>query len=327
MADDPSAARPIPAAGGSTFASRRAAVRDEQDRLEDLLQVLVGSVDRASADQQFRTVLFSMQGFARFSLINGLFVKVQAPFATNVRGRKQWERLNRTVRSDAKPIWIVAPSSPQSPFPGVGVQVFDVSQTDGPPLPSLDITYGGDVGCVASLTKAAKRLGIELEERRSLGGTATGVTMGQALGGKVLIRSDLAPHERARVLAHEYAHDLLHFRPEQRGKRGELPGDPALRETEADATAFLVLGEVGIEYNCPTYILWMGGSSAMLMRSFKRICAAARAILAAMDMRTLTSPMPRLTQRGEASMWTFAPTSVLDRLLGKRRKRRRSGRA
>jgi hypothetical protein len=38
----------------------------------------------------------------------------------------------------------------------------------------------------------------------------------------------------------------------------------------------------------------MGGSPAMLLRSFKRICAAARAILAAMDGRKLSSPMPRL---------------------------------
>jgi antirestriction protein ArdC len=94
----------------------------------------------------------------------------------------------------------------------------------------------------------------------------------------------LPGRERAAVLAHELAHEILHQAERRRAAELKRPGPArtrAERETEADATAYVVLAVLGIPSKAPTYIAWQGGTGLAVLRSMTRVQRAARAILLA----------------------------------------------
>lgn len=66
-------------------------------------------------------------------------------------------------------------------------------------------------------------------------------------------------------------------------KRPPKPRSAAVEETEADATAFVVLSALGLEAPSPTYIAWQGGTGAQVLLSMGRTQRAARRILAAAE--------------------------------------------
>ena len=66
-------------------------------------------------------------------------------------------------------------------------------------------------------------------------------------------------------------------------KRPPKPRSAAVEETEADATAFVVLSALALEAPSPTYIAWQGGTGAQVLLSMGRTQRAARRILAAAE--------------------------------------------
>jgi hypothetical protein len=62
------------------------------------------------------------------------------------------------------------------------------------------------------------------------------------------------------------------------------------KETEADATAYVILRVLGLPSTAPAYIAWHRGSGAMIGASMGRIQRAARRILEAAEIDPLGSP-------------------------------------
>lgn len=90
--------------------------------------------------------------------------------------------------------------------------------------------------------------------------------------------------ERVRWLAHELAHEVLHQAERTRAEALRRPPRErthAERETEAEATAYVVLTALGIAPRSPTYIAWQGGTGEQVLRSLGRVQRAAREILVA----------------------------------------------
>lgn len=63
---------------------------------------------------------------------------------------------------------------------------------------------------------------------------------GYSLPGRITILESLTPADTAAVLVHEFANELLHQRGEDR------PTSKVVRETEAEAVAFIVGTAIGI---------------------------------------------------------------------------------
>jgi hypothetical protein len=79
------------------------------------------------------------------------------------------------------------------------------------------------------------------------------------------------------VLAHEATHEILH-----RDKKG-TPKDKKVRETEAEAVAFVVCHGIGLDVNSASsdYIQLYNGDKETLMESLGRIQKTASEILEA----------------------------------------------
>lgn len=158
------------------------------------LDQLASGVDDAQWSEQFQQWLDIQAQFQEYSPNNTLLLSAQMPEATQVAGYNTWrEEFDRPVQEGESAIWIWAPitaakcpdcgnspsyhdstdceyddTPPEEWSTGVvafkPVPVFDVSQTDGDPLPELDTTTHGDPGDLLERVRAvAVERGISFE--------------------------------------------------------------------------------------------------------------------------------------------------------------------
>lgn len=232
--------------------------------------------------------LSTLAKFHKYSFGNVMLILSQKPDATHVAGFTTWKQMGRFVNKGEKGIVIIAPmvfrktdddapETQQQAKPIMrfrGVYIFDVSQTDGQPLPEPS-RINGDPGVHVGRIKAfvAER-GIQLDND-DLPGSADGVSR----GGRISIRPGLEPAHEFAVIVHELAHELLH--------RGEnRPQSKTVRETEAEAVAFVVSQAIGLDASSAArdYIQIYDGKTETLAQSLDRIQHVAAEIIAALNL-------------------------------------------
>jgi len=149
--------------------------RDDMQRtIETWISELIGSVDEARSSEQFQEWLRVQSQFHSYSSRNTLLITLQCPAATHVAGYHTWRtEFDRYVKKGEQAIWIWAPiitkqcpkcknapsyhskidceytkTKPEDWSRGlVGFKptsVFDISQTNGKPLASLETEATGD---------------------------------------------------------------------------------------------------------------------------------------------------------------------------------------
>src|SRR5271157_4244338 len=218
---------------------------------ENALNQLMAALESGQSEA-LKLFLAVMSRFRRYSWGNCLMIYSQRPNATYVAGFRAWLRLGRYVRKGEKGIVILAPmvgrkksASEQLSedeetrlFGFRAAHVFDLSQTEGDPLPEF-ATVTGDPGDLTDKLKSfVAHKGIELEYSEAIR-PANGVSS----GGKITLAAGLTAAEEFSVLVHETAHELLH-----RGDR-RASTTHTVRETEAEAVAFVVNTAIGLDTN------------------------------------------------------------------------------
>jgi hypothetical protein len=166
------------------------------------------------------------------------------------------------------------------------VHVFDISQTDGPPLPTqpLPELLDGQApeGLLEALTVQVTNAGYRLRFEElsvphpGLAG-ANGVT--DYLTRTVTVRPDLSPAQTVKTLAHELGHILLHS-PDQRPVG--LAREQA--EVEAESVAYVIGAAHGLDtssYTIPYVTGWAGADVDLVRLSAERVLSTARQVLAA----------------------------------------------
>jgi len=150
--------------------------------------------------------------------------------------------------------------------------VFDVADTEGDELPAFATVSGDPQHYTERLTEFVAANGIKLEYCTSIA-PAKGVSQ----GGSIVLLPGMSPAETFSVLAHECAHELLH-----RGTR-RAKTTTTIRETEAEAVAFVVCHAVGLETGTAAsdYIQLWRGDKATLSESLQFIQFTAVQVLTA----------------------------------------------
>ncbi|MFT3686413.1 MAG: ArdC-like ssDNA-binding domain-containing protein [Phycisphaerales bacterium] len=261
---------------------------DAKKIADNALEQLAASL-KAGKSEQLTRYLAAMGRFHRYSFGNILLIACQRPDASHVAGFTTWKSFNRFVKKGEKGIVILAPMSikPKDEQPESreqpaeqakkpilrfrAVHVFDIAQTDGDPLPEHAAVSGDPAQHLDRLKAHTAELGIELAYEQMTGGT-----YGMSQGKRIVIREGLPAAEEFAVLAHELAHELLH--------RGEdRPESKTVRETEAEAVAFVVCQAVGLNTGTTAsdYIQLYRGNSETLAASLERIQRTAAGIIAA----------------------------------------------
>lgn len=248
-----------------------------RDSLRSHLARLASEVDSTRRNAGFHEAVRAMAMFWRYSPFNQFAIRIQRPDATLVAGRRTWEVLGRKVKPGERAIAVLAAT--RRSFGYVGVPVFDVRQTRGRKAPVLAATRRGRSRHVRTLERAAATLGIQVAYVAQRAGVAA-----TSHGDRVEVDPTLPGRERVRCLAHELAHEVLHQAERARALARKRPApilSHAQRETEAEATAYVVLAALGLEPPSPAYIAWQGGTGETVLRSLGRVQRAARRILEA----------------------------------------------
>lgn len=200
--------------------------------------------------------------FYSYSFNNALLIYLQRPDASLVAGYKRWQGLGRQVRKGEQSIAILAPivrrDEDEDEKQVVGfrtARVFDISQTDGEPLPEVPqpvlLTDDGEA-VRAALTRAealAVARGFPVVYQELQGAALGSFSVTKRV---IKVRADLPPLQTLKTLVHELAHGLMHADP----KAGE---QRHLIELEAESCAFLVLHELGLDtsrYTFPYLANW-----------------------------------------------------------------------
>jgi len=251
---------------------------------ESAISQLMGALERGESDA-LKTYLSAMSRFHRYSWGNVLMICSQRPGATHVAGFHTWLKMRRYVRKGEKGIVILAPmvgrkktddtltEDDQTRLFGFrAAHVFDVSQTDGEPLPEFATIKGDPKDCTERLERFVTSLSIALDYDSGIA-----PAKGLSSGGKITLLPDLLAAERFATLVHETAHELLH-----RGDR-RTQTTRTVRETEAEAVAFVVCEAVGLDTNTASadYIRLYSGDKATVAESLHIIQATAAVILTA----------------------------------------------
>ena len=220
--------------------------------------------------------------FHRYSAGNSLLIWSQKPSATHVAGFHTWKRMGRSVKKGEKGITILAPiirkqtetveeDEKEHIYGFRTAYVFDVAQTQGKDLPEFASVTGNCGSHLKRLKKAIVKSGIRLEYSEAIG-----PAFGLSHGGKITIKKGLAKAEEFSVLVHEFAHELLHHKGND--------GTKTVRETEAEAVAYVVCQAAGLETSTASndYIQLNNGGKETLLESLERIQQAAHEILTCM---------------------------------------------
>jgi hypothetical protein len=255
------------------------------------VQSLIEQLEAGHSDA-LTAYLNAMSRFHRYSLGNVLEIARQRPDATNVAGFWKWKELGRFVKKGEKGIRILAPIigvrrkkdeeaekdiTKQNTAVVVGFRsayVFDVSQTEGAELPELR-EISGDVGENRDrLIAFIERQGIELVFTERIA-----PALGMSYGGRIAILPGQSKAEEFSTLVHELAHEMLH-KAERRTATTKT-----VRETEAEAIAFVIGNAVGLETGTASadYIQLYHGNASLLAESLEVIQQTSAVILAALE--------------------------------------------
>lgn len=259
------------------------------DSIEQSIKALAVMTDEAKKSETFKTWLQSISRFHHYSFNNQFLILLQRSSATRVAGFHTWKSMGRNVKKGAKGIAILAPcvSKVTTTDTKTGeektamrlrgfrdVYVFDVADTEGKELPEL--TYrakeGGEV-VLPKLENAARKLEIAFEYKAD-----TGAARGWSEGGKIVVRDTMTATEKCGTLAHEIAHEILHW---QGNRRDQLTREQ--RELEAEATSYAVLYHLGIEQPSSMYLASWSADADSITASLNTISEAVHTILAATE--------------------------------------------
>ncbi len=235
--------------------------------------------------------LRTMARFHNYSFGNILQIARQCPTATRVAGYGAWKQLGRFVKRGEKGIQILAPvtgfrrkkddtdevSEGKRQPVLIGFRtafVFDYEQTEGVDLPELNHAITGDVGgnrdrLLAFLSH--QNIALEFNERIA-------PALGVSYGGKIALLPGQSKAQEFTTLVHETAHELLH-----KAERRTFT-TATVRETEAEAVAFIVGQAVGLEMGSASsdYIQLYHGNASLLAESLEVIQRTASIILRAL---------------------------------------------
>lgn len=238
--------------------------------------------------------LGAMARFHRYSFNNVMLIYTQREDASHVAGFHAWRKLNRFVRKGEKGILILAPmifkhaetesakaDEEKTILRFKAAYVFDLAQTDGEPLPEFASVHGDPADHLERLKQFVAGRGISLEYSESIA-PARGVSR----GGSIALLPGLSPADEFSVLSHEIAHEMLH-----RGER-RTSTSKTVRETEAEAVAFVVCQSIGLETGTAAsdYIQLYSGDRATLAASLEFIQHTACEIIAVLRPQAEVQP-------------------------------------
>lgn len=274
--------------------------RTEKQKVQEITDKLEEGLKELFESEKYKTYLSTMSKFHNYSFNNTLLIAMQKPEATLVAGYKAWQKnFERHVNKGEKAIRILAPAPykikeerdkldpvtgemmfdengmPQKEQVEVtipafrAVSVFDVSQTDGKPIPELEAqellsTVEGYEDFVQALMNVAPvPIGFE-----DIPGDSKGYFHTEEK--RIAVQENMSESQTLKTMVHEVAHFMLHNKEINRDDLIEEPAkDRNTKEVEAESVAYTVCQHFGIDTSDYSFGYIAGWSSGKDMKELK----------------------------------------------------------
>ena len=246
----------------------------ENKYLDELTQKMLSGVQEVFQSGRIREYFKAMSKLHTYSYRNSILIFSACPNATHVAGYKTWLSLNRHVKKDEKAIRIFAPykttiKGPESDQSDEkvkeeqkeitiikfrAVSVFDISQTEGDPLPQLAPPLQGGKDDFSNILKAAQAITNYSISFEDIPGPDT-YGYCDYKSKKIVLRNGVSEAQSIKTLFHELAHSWLH-NPSM---------DKSQNEIEAEAVSFIVSEHFGLDtssYSFDYLAAWSHGMEA-----------------------------------------------------------------
>ena len=210
-----------------------------RERLREITEGIEQNIKELFESEKYMRYLSVMSRFHRYSVNNTMLIYMQKPDATLVAGYNKWKnQFERHVKKGERGITIIAPTpykkkieeqklDPDTHAPMLDangrvvmeekeveiplfrpVKVFDVSQTDGKPLPSLAADLFGNVRHFEAFMEALKRSApVPLAFEEMDADTDGYFSSSQQ---RIAIRQGMSEVQTVSAAVHEIAHSKLH---------------------------------------------------------------------------------------------------------------------
>ena len=259
-------------------AERQQARERAQERAQAALDRIGEGVREVYRSERWEQWLRSLSRFHDYSLGNTILIAMQIPTATHVASFRSWKRdFNRYVRKGEKGIEILVPmlvkardeddaqDDEERRLVGFRVgHVFDVSQTDGEPLPTIVDEVSGDVDRYAAILDAVRAVSAyPVEFAADLPEGTNGLFR---RGELVAIREGMPQGQTVKTALHELAHSRLH----DSDPMAEGMPDRAMREVQAESVAYAASAARGLDtsgYSFGYVASWAVGKTDEEMRA------------------------------------------------------------
>ena len=244
-----------------------------KERLKDITDSIERGIQDLFQSDKYAEYLRTMSRFHKYSVNNTMLIYMQKPDATLVAGFNKWrDQFERNVMKGEKGIKIIAPTpfkkkieqekrDPDTNLPMLDadgkviteekeikipmfkpVTVFDVSQTDGKPLPQLASDLSGNVQNYEVFMEALRRSApVPIEILPIHNGSDGYFSLDKQ---KIAVREGMSEVQTVSAVVHEIAHSKLHNQ-----KKIEEPKDaPKYQEVEIfDVPALFSDGRISLD--------------------------------------------------------------------------------
>ena len=301
--------------------------KDSVERMKEITDRLETGIQQLFDSDRYKAYLTTMAKFHNYSFNNTLLIAMQG--GQLVAGFNKWkDTFHRTVKKGEKGIKILAPApykvkqkmdkldeqgkpildkdgkplteekTVQIPAFKV-VSVFDVSQTEGEPLPSIAVNeLSGSVQDYQDFFKALEQASPVPIGFEDIEGGAHGYF--HLLDNRIAIQEGMSQLQTIKTAIHEIAHAKLHAIDHNDPEQTNRP-DSRTREVQAESVAYAVCQHYGLdtsEYSFGYVAGWSSGRElAELKASLEIIRSAAHELISALDEH-----LAELRQQREADL-------------------------
>lgn len=258
------------------------------EKLNAIMKKLEDGVKELFTSENYQNYLRTMAKFHHYSFNNTLLIALQKPDATLVAGYSSWQtKFHRQVKKGEHGITVIAPvpvreKDPQSEpekNPADSAQkkenthlyfrpvtVFDISQTEGEPLPTIGVNeltgsaegYEAFMAAMTTISPAPIRID-EIESG------AKGYY--QTVKKEIVIQEGMSESQTMKTCVHEVSHAILHDRDRMKAE-GENK-DRHTKEVEAESVAFAVCAHFHLDTSDYSFPYIAGWSSSVEMSELK----------------------------------------------------------
>ena len=253
------------------------------EKITQAVEMLQEGVQDLFESEKYRRYLDTMSRFHDYSVNNMILIGMQRPDATLVAGYTSWrDKFHRSVKKGEKGITIISPSpykvtrevektdpdgttsTEEQEISRIAFRtatVFDVSQTEGEPLPEIvTILYDPveDFDDLLDAIKAVSPVPVSFEQIK---GSANGYYTPKEA--KIVIKRGMPEEQTLKTLLHEVGHATLGHG----GKDDHL--DRRTREVQAESVAYVVSKAIGLDTEDYSFGYVAGWSSNRDLKELK----------------------------------------------------------